>query len=106
MKEKSSYSIKEASRISGVPQHVLRYWETEFPDLKPRKNLSGRREYRRMDVDLLLRIKHLLYNEQYTIAGAKKKLAGKKDIGENSESVKFLLKEISEGLSSIIKLVD
>jgi DNA-binding transcriptional MerR regulator len=59
-----------------VQAHVLRYWETEFPMLQPQKNRAGQRTYRRRDVEMALRIKELLYDEQYTIAGAKKKLAG------------------------------
>jgi DNA-binding transcriptional MerR regulator len=57
-----------------VQAHVLRYWETEFPMLSPQKNRSGQRSYRRRDVEIALRIKELLYDELYTIAGAKKKL--------------------------------
>jgi DNA-binding transcriptional MerR regulator len=58
----------------GVQAHVLRYWETEFPMLSPQKNRSGQRSYRRRDVEISLRIKELLYDEMFTIAGAKKKL--------------------------------
>ncbi len=102
-REKKSCSIKEASAISGVAQHVLRYWETEFPVLKPRKNLSGRREYSKIDIDLIMRIKHLLYEEQYTIAGAKKKLAGKSAPG--GEAVRHLIDEITKELREIIDML-
>jgi DNA-binding transcriptional MerR regulator len=68
-----------------VQAHVLRYWETEFPMLQPQKNRAGQRTYRRRDVEMALRIKELLYDEQYTIAGAKKKLAGELR-GPNRES--------------------
>lgn len=57
-----------------VQPHVLRYWETEFPMLTPQKNRAGQRVYRRKDVELVLRIRDLLYEEKFTIAGAKKKL--------------------------------
>src|SRR5262249_7038322 len=57
-----------------VQPHVLRYWETEFPMLTPQKNKAGQRVYRRKDVEMVLRIRHLLYEEKFTIAGAKKKL--------------------------------
>jgi len=73
--EKLFFKIGEVCDIAGVQAHVLRYWETEFPMLAPQKNRAGQRTYRRRDVEMALRIKELLYDEQYTIAGAKKKLA-------------------------------
>ena len=73
--EKLFFKIGEVCEIAGVQAHVLRYWETEFPMLAPQKNRAGQRTYRRRDVEMALRIKELLYEEQYTIAGAKKKLA-------------------------------
>jgi DNA-binding transcriptional MerR regulator len=74
--QKLFFKIGEVCELAGVQAHVLRYWETEFPMLAPQKNRAGQRTYRRKDVEMALRIKELLYNEQYTIAGAKKKLAG------------------------------
>src|SRR5258708_16140550 len=74
--EKLFFKIGEVCELAGVQAHVLRYWETEFPMLAPQKNRAGQRTYRRRDVEMALRIKELLYDEQYTIAGAKKKLAG------------------------------
>jgi DNA-binding transcriptional MerR regulator len=73
--EKLFFKIGEVCDIAGVQAHVLRYWESEFPTLAPQKNRAGQRTYRRRDVEMALRIKQLLYDEQYTIAGAKKKLA-------------------------------
>jgi DNA-binding transcriptional MerR regulator len=74
--EKLFFKIGEVCELAGVQAHVLRYWETEFPMLQPQKNRAGQRTYRRRDVEMALRIKELLYDEQYTIAGAKKKLSG------------------------------
>src|SRR5947208_14132378 len=74
--EKLFFKIGEVCDLAGVQAHVLRYWATEFPMLAPQKNRAGQRTYRRRDVDMALRIKELLYDEQYTIAGARKKLAG------------------------------
>jgi DNA-binding transcriptional MerR regulator len=74
--EKIFFKIGEVCEIVDVQAHVLRYWETEFAMLSPQKNRSGQRSYRRRDVEIALRIKELLYNELYTIAGAKKKLQG------------------------------
>lgn len=72
--EKIYFKIGEVCDLVGVQAHVLRYWETEFPMLSPQKNRSGQRSYRRRDVEIALRIKQLLYDEMFTIAGAKKKL--------------------------------
>lgn len=72
--EKIFFKIGEVCGLVGVQAHVLRYWETEFPMLSPQKNRSGQRTYRRRDVEIALRIKELLYEELYTIAGAKKRL--------------------------------
>jgi DNA-binding transcriptional MerR regulator len=74
--EKLFYKIGEASRLVGVETYVLRYWESEFPFLSPRKSKSGQRTYTKKDVDLLLLIKRLLYEERYTIDGVRKKLGG------------------------------
>src|SRR5688500_7095336 len=72
--EKIYFKIGEVCELVGVQAHVLRYWETEFPMLSPQKNRSGQRSYRRRDVEISFRIKQLLYEEMFTIAGAKKKL--------------------------------
>ena len=72
--EKIYFKIGEVCDLVGVQAHVLRYWETEFSMLSPQKNRSGQRSYRRRDVEISLRIKQLLYDEMFTIAGAKKKL--------------------------------
>jgi len=72
--EKIYFKIGEVCDLVGVQAHVLRYWETEFPMLSPQKNRSGQRSYRRRDVEISLRIKELLYEDMFTIAGAKKKL--------------------------------
>jgi DNA-binding transcriptional MerR regulator len=74
--EKLFFKIGEVCDITGVQAHVLRYWESEFPMLAPQKNRAGQRTYRKRDVEMALRIKELLYEDQYTIAGAKKKLVG------------------------------
>jgi DNA-binding transcriptional MerR regulator len=72
------FRIGEVSDLVGVKPYVLRYWESEFPDIKPSKSKSGQRLYKRKDVELLLKIKELLYEERFTINGARKRL---KDFG-------------------------
>src|SRR5580692_9578310 len=72
--EKDFYRIGEVSRLTALKPFVLRYWESEFPMLEPVKSSSGHRLYRQEDVDLVLRIKRLLYDEGFTIAGARRHL--------------------------------
>jgi DNA-binding transcriptional MerR regulator len=72
--KKLYYSISEVSKITDLEQYVLRYWETEFDQLKPAKNLAGNRIYTNKDIKLILHIKKLLRDEKYTIEGAKKLL--------------------------------
>src|SRR5580704_15921400 len=75
--DKLFFRIGEVSDLVGVKEYVLRYWESEFPGLSPRKSSSGQRMFRRKDVELLLRIKHLLYGQKFTIEGARKALQQK-----------------------------
>lgn len=72
--KKLYYSISEVSKITGLEQYVLRYWESEFPHLKPQKNRAGNRIYTNKDIKLIMHIKQLLRDEKYTIEGAKKVL--------------------------------
>ena len=71
---KMYYSISEVSEMTGVKAHVLRYWESEFPSLRPKKNRAGNRNYRPKDIKAVLVIRDLLYKEKFTISGARKKL--------------------------------
>src|ERR1700740_99473 len=75
--EKKLYRIGEVSRLAALKPFVLRYWETEFPMLEPVKSSSGHRLYRQEDVDMVFRIKRLLYDEGFTIAGARRHLPEK-----------------------------
>ena len=72
--DKLYFRIGEVADLLGVEPYVLRYWETEFPSLAPKKSGTGHRLYRRKDVELLLKIKHLLYDKRYTIEGARQSL--------------------------------
>ena len=86
--EKIYFKIGEVCELVGVQAHVLRYWETEFPMLSPQKNNSGQRSYRRRDVEIALRIKQLLYNEMFTIAGAKKKMQAEQREGSKAKAAR------------------
>ena len=72
--DKLYFRIGEVSRLAGIKPYVLRFWESEFPGLGPKKSGTGHRLYRRKDVELVLEIKHLLYEKRYTIEGARKYL--------------------------------
>lgn len=73
-RDKRTYKIGEVCRMADVQPYVLRYWETEFPALAPTKSGGGQRLYSQREIDIVMRIKQLLYSEGFTIAGAKKKL--------------------------------
>jgi DNA-binding transcriptional MerR regulator len=77
--KKIYYSISEVCVMTGLESHVLRYWESEFPQLRPKKNRAGNRAYRQKDIDIIRSIKYLLYEEMFTIPGARKKCAELKD---------------------------
>ncbi len=70
--DKLYFRIGDVSRLAGLKPYVLRYWETEFPAISPKKSGTGHRLYRRKDVELILEIKHLLYEKRFTIEGARK----------------------------------
>jgi DNA-binding transcriptional MerR regulator len=120
------FKIGEVCEITDTQPYVLRYWESEFPSLAPAKNSSGQRIYRRRDIETVLRIKQLLYEEGFTIAGAKKRLeaemAGKTDSNPSSTPPKVAvgdpptpqgddrgrraLIEVREQLREILTLLD
>ena len=81
--DKLFFRIGEVSQLVGVEPYVLRYWESEFPGLSPKKSSTGQRMFRRKDVELLLNIKHLLYHEKFTIEGARKALKASKSQGDH-----------------------
>ena len=83
------YSISEAAMVTQVKPHVLRYWETQFKALHPRKNKAGNRMYRKQDLKMVMLIKELLYEKGFTIAGAKKKLTDEKDAIRDQIEMKF-----------------
>ncbi len=88
--KKLYYSISEVSKITGLEQYVLRYWETEFEQLKPAKNRAGNRIYTNRDIKLILEIKRLLRDERYTIEGAKYVLKTFIPEGEANQQLELL----------------
>jgi len=96
---KQYFRIGEVSRIVGVPTSVLRFWETEFKRIKPRRTASGQRIYHRNDLTLILKIKSLLYDQQFTIKGARKLLNTKADQGPSavdSDKIALIRSELQE----------
>jgi DNA-binding transcriptional MerR regulator len=97
------YKIREVSKLVGLPAYVLRYWETEFPTLHPKKSRGGQRLYEKKDIEMVLRIKHLLYTEGYTIAGAKRRLKQRRR--GIPEVPPTLVSRIKGELSQILNLI-
>ncbi len=94
------YKIGEVCKLADVQPYVLRYWETEFPPLAPNKSGGGQRLYTQHDLDVILRIKQLLYSEGFTIAGAKKKLEGEMS---QPESRAHTTKDLTQALLNVRK---
>jgi len=107
LSDKLFFSIREVSDVCGVEPHVLRYWETEFKHIKPVKKSGNRRFYRHRDVYAVLQIKHLLYDLNFTIRGAKKRLLNGdlEDIVEQKDS-QTVLRQLKQELLEINKLLD
>jgi DNA-binding transcriptional MerR regulator len=110
--DKNFFKIGEVARICAVKPHVLRYWETEFHSLKPQKSRSQQRVYRRKDVEHLLRIRHLLYEERFTIEGARTRL---RELGHDEGPAPEApvppmdregLRRLKQGLVELLSLVE
>ncbi len=104
--DKLYYRIGEVEAITEVPAYVLRYWESEFKLLRPKKNPAGQRLYRKKDLDLVLRIKSLLYDERLTLEGAKKRLrsesrASQMELGLRGAALEEALRRLRERLRAL-----
>jgi DNA-binding transcriptional MerR regulator len=96
--QKEYYSISEVCDLVGLKPHVLRYWETQFPLLNPSKNRSGNRVYQRKEIKLILFVKHLLYEDKFTVEGAKQKMEQLRKGGELQSETKKVLDRQMVGL--------
>jgi DNA-binding transcriptional MerR regulator len=109
--EKLYFRIGEVARLCRLPAYVLRFWETEFPQLKPVKSNTGQRMYRRRDVESVLRIKQLLYEEGFTIAGARQHLRDEHKQEKKQVALPFPgqgagdLRHIRQGLKDILSIL-
>jgi len=98
------YSIGEVSELTGVPAHVLRYWESEFSQLRPKKSRTGNRTYQEKDLDLIQQIRSLLYEQRFTIAGAKAQL-GTPHSAAGANSAAEMIEEVRKELREILGLI-
>ena len=109
--DKLFFKIGEIAKLTGLEQHVLRYWEDEFEALQPKKNKSGQRFYEKKDVELIFKIQRLLYLERYTIAGAKQKMKENKkknsqlSLGFDRERFLEQKRDIISDLESVFELL-
>jgi len=103
--DKLYYRIGEVETITEIPAYVLRYWESEFKLLRPKKNPAGQRLYRKKDLELVLRIKSLLYDERLTLEGAKKRLRteshGQMDLGLRGVALEGALRRLRDRLRAL-----
>jgi DNA-binding transcriptional MerR regulator len=102
--DKRYFRIGEVSRIIGVEPYVLRYWESEFPQIRPRRADTNQRTYQKKDLEVILEIKRLLYEEKLTIEGARKRLTRKKKKGVSLD--RTFIEGIKTELQDILKLLE
>ena len=109
--EKLYFRIGEVARLCRLPAYVLRFWETEFPQLKPVKSSTGQRMYRRRDVESVIRIKQLLYEQGFTIAGARQQLRDEGKGDKKQVALPFMggssadIRQIRQGLQEILTVL-
>lgn len=103
--DKLYFKIGEVSQLTGLPSHVLRFWESEFPALRPKRTASGQRLYRKRDIELIRTVQYLLHERKFTISGANQYLRRQsKSTPEKTEV--DLLEDVTRELKSIRKLLD
>lgn len=103
--DKLYFRVKEVSALADVPPYVLRFWETEFSRIRPKRTASGQRLYRRQDVALILHIRHLLYKKKFTIEGARQYLAAS-DPETSIQVDRKALADIESGLRDLLRQLD
>ncbi len=104
--DKLYFKIGEAAEIAGVETHTLRFWETEFPGLAPKKTESGHRLYRRKDVETVVRIKELLHVKGFTIEGARKRMSSRGVDPDALDTPEETLQKVRSGLEDILAILD
>ena len=103
--DKMYYSIGDVQEMTEIEPHVLRFWESTFPTLKPRRNTKGQRTYQKKDIEKQLKIKELLYKQKYTVKGAISVLKVKKEkaVGEKGDENREFLLKVRHELKSLLK---
>ena len=105
------FSIGEVCELTGLKQHVLRYWESQFRFLNPAKNRSGNRVYQRREVELIMLVKHLLYTEKYTIEGARQRIEEQRKAGSLRAEARaaldvHMVRDLERQLQAILRVLD
>jgi DNA-binding transcriptional MerR regulator len=112
-RKKLYYSISEVSEMTDLKTHILRFWESEFPMLRPRKNRAGNRAYTERDIRIVRAIRHLLYDEKYTIDGARARMKSDHELVDSQLALPLQpgkkkpdFADIRAGLEKLLKMVD
>ena len=103
--EMATFSIGEIEKLTGIKAHILRYWEEVVPSLTPQKDLGGRRTYSQRDVQIILRLKHLIQEKKFTIEGARNQLISEMDMSESVADLVQNINQIKGDLLDLYKLI-
>ncbi|HHQ41604.1 MAG TPA: MerR family transcriptional regulator [Chromatiales bacterium] len=101
---KRYFTIREVSELCGVKPHVLRYWEQEFPQLRPVKRRGNRRYYQRQDVLMVRQIRNLLYEQGFTIGGARQRLSSE-EVKEDMSQAREIVREVRRELEEVLRIL-
>jgi len=101
-----AYCRGDVARLADIEPHVLRYWESEFDELKPRKSNTGRRLFTKKDIDTVMEIRSLLYDEGFSIAGAKKRMQKRKKTDNNRDAIIEAVRQTKKGLDEILTILN
>jgi DNA-binding transcriptional MerR regulator len=100
------FKISDVAAMAEIEAHVLRYWESEFAELRPRKSHTGRRLYTRKDIETVMEIRSLLYDEGFSIAGAKKRLQKRKKTADDKDAIIETVRQTRKGLEEILAILN
>jgi len=106
LSDKMFFKISDVASMAEIEAHVLRYWESEFGQLNPRKSHTGRRLYTRKDIETVMEIRSLLYDEGFSIAGAKKRLQKRKKTATDQDNIIETVRQTKKGLDEILAILN
>ncbi len=104
--DKMFFKISDVAAMATIEPHVLRYWESEFDELRPRKSQTGRRLYTKKDIETVMEIRSLLYEEGFSIAGAKKRLQKRKKTASDQDVIIETIRQTKKGLEEILTILN